>query len=119
VTLVWDAGDGERHVLATNVEYADSLLTQTRGLMFRSPASFPEGRALVFPFDRAKTRDVHMLFVRFPIDVLWLLDGQVQRVERLRPWTGFARERADTIIELPAGTAAEIAAGDRVVLEDG
>ncbi|WP_255168026.1 DUF192 domain-containing protein [Natrononativus amylolyticus] len=107
--------DGTADVLATDVEFADSLWSQTRGLMFRE--SFPPGAALAFPFGRAKTRDVHMLFVRFPIDVVWAVGEVVQRVERLRPWRGYARERADLIVELPAGAAADVSEGDRVVLE--
>ena len=102
-------------VLATDVDLAESLLSQTRGLMFRR--SFPDGSALVFRFETAKTRDVHMLFVFFPIDAVWVVDGVVQRVERLRPWRSFAREKCDLLVELPAGAADDVEAGDRLVLE--
>jgi len=110
------ADGSERAVLATTVDLADSLVSQTRGLMFRR--AVPDDYALVFPFDSAKVRDLHMLFVFVPIDAVWVVDGVVQRVERLRPWLGFARERADLIVELPAGTAADVEPGDRLVLED-
>ncbi len=102
-------------VLATDVDLAQSILSQTRGLMFRR--SFPDNSALVFLFDTAKIRDVHMLFVFFPIDAVWVVDDVVQRVERLRPWRSFAREECDLLIELPAGTADDVEAGDRLVLE--
>ncbi|WP_242695474.1 DUF192 domain-containing protein [Halomontanus rarus] len=115
--LVCERDDDFKPVtLATRVETADSLLSQTRGLMFRR--SIPEDYALVFPFETAKTRDVHMLFVFFPIDVCWLVDDTVERIERLNPFTGHAREKADTIVELPAGGADELSVGDRVVLEE-
>ncbi|MXV62485.1 DUF192 domain-containing protein [Natronorubrum sp. JWXQ-INN-674] len=107
------AGRGD--VLATNVDIADAILSQTRGLMFRR--SLPDDYALAFRFDTAKPRDVHMLFVFFPIDAVWIADGVVQRVERLRPWRGFAREECDLLVELPAGTAADVEPGDRLVLE--
>ena len=107
--------DGKRAVLASDVEIADSLLSQTRGLMFRR--SIPDDYALVFRFETAKTRDVHMLFVPFPIDVLWIVDDVVRRIERLKPWRGYEREKADTIVELPAGTSDRVSVGDRVVLE--
>ena len=110
-----DPVDDDEVVLATDVELADSLWSQARGLMFRE--SFPEGAALAFPFNRAKTRDVHMLFVRFPIDVVWVVDETVGRVDRLQPWRGYARERADLILELPAGGADGVSPGDRLVLE--
>lgn len=106
---------GDRRVLATDVDLADSLLSQTRGLMFRR--SLPDGSALAFRFDAAKVRDVHMLFVLFPIDAVWIADGVVERVERLRPWLSFARAECDLLVELPAGTADGVEDGDRVVLE--
>ncbi|QLK26428.1 DUF192 domain-containing protein [Natrinema zhouii] len=111
------SGDGtDREILATAVDLADSIVSQTRGLMFRR--SVPDDYALAFQFDSTKTRDLHMLFVFFPIDAVWIVDGVVQRVETLRPWRSFAREKANLIVELPAGTAADVEPGDRLVLED-
>lgn len=108
------AGSGDPRPLATDVETADTLPRQVRGLMFRR--SLPAEYALAFRFDRVRTRDVHTLFVFVPIDVVWAVDGSVRRVERLSPWTGYARERADLIVELPAGGAADVAVGDRIRL---
>ena len=105
----------QRTVVATDVDLAASILSQTRGLMFRR--SLPDDYALVFRFDTAKTRDVHMLFVFFPIDAVWIVDNVVQRVERLRPWRSFERERCDLLVELPAGAGSDIEPGDRLVLE--
>lgn len=109
-----DAG-GERRVLATEVDTADTLLAQARGLMFRR--SLPEDYALVFRFRRAATRRVHMLFVGVPLDVVWVVDGVVRRVETLDPWTGRGKARAETLVELPAGAADGVQPGDRVVVE--
>ena len=103
-------------VLARRVDVADSIASRTRGLMFRR--SIPSDYALAFRFGTAKTRDLHMLFVFFPIDAVWAVDGVVRRVERLHPWRSFARDRADLIVELPAGAAADVEPGDRVTLED-
>ncbi|ARS88880.1 DUF192 domain-containing protein [Natrarchaeobaculum aegyptiacum] len=110
------AGSSDGSVLASEVEVADTLVSQTRGLMFRR--SLPDDYALAFPFDSASTRDVHMLFVFVPLDVIWVTDGVVERVERLRPWLGLARAKADLILELPAGRASAVEPGDRVVLEE-
>ena len=107
--------DGETRTLASRVETADSLLAQMRGLMFRR--TIPEDFALVFRFDSVDTRDVHMLFVLTPLDVLWLVNGEVVRRERLEPWTGVAAAEADTLVELPAGGADGVAVGDAVRLE--
>ena len=109
-----DGGTGGTRTLATTVDTADSLFSQARGLMFRR--SVPDDYALVFRFSGARARDVHMLFVAFPLDVLWIEDDAVRRIERLRPWTGFGRARADRIVELPADAAEDVKVGDEVRL---
>ncbi len=74
------------------------------------------------------TASIHMLFMRFPIDALFLarpdVDG-LSTVVALRhdlpPWRGLVLPvpRAAGVVELPAGTlkAAGIANGDRLRLE--
>jgi len=114
--VVHDPEGAEPRPLATDVEVADSILSRGRGLMFRR--SIPEDYALVFEFGGTARRSVHMLFVPFPIDVLWLEDGTVVAVERLSPWTGIAAHRADTLIELPASAADGVEAGDVIRIED-
>ncbi|WP_336337057.1 DUF192 domain-containing protein [Haloarcula brevis] len=106
--------DGAARPLATEVAYAESPLEQSRGLMFRS--SIPDDYALVFPFDRPSRQFIHMLFVRFPLDVLWLVDDEVQAVETLRPWRSVGYAKADTVVELPGGAAAGVSEGDTVRL---
>ena len=107
--------DGTEAVLATDVEVAESLAAKMRGLRFRR--GLPDDYALVFPFDRVGRRDVDMLFVPISLDVIWLVDDRVERAETLRPWVGVGIERADTLVELPAGTAADVTAGDLVRIE--
>ena len=107
--------DGATTVLATDVAVADSVLSRARGLMFRR--SFPEGAALVFPFGAVAARTLHMVCVPFDIDAVWLRDGRVERVARLSAWTGLGRARADTVIEFPAGAAADVAVGDELRIE--
>lgn len=106
--------DGE--VLATDVDVVESTFAQARGLMFRR--SIPDDYALVFPFDAVDQRSVHMVFVPFPLTVVWLVDGRVEQVKRLSPWTGLGRERADMLIELPAARAEAIEVGDELRLDD-
>jgi uncharacterized membrane protein (UPF0127 family) len=103
-------------VLATDVEVADSLFSRARGLMFR--ASIPDDYALVLEMGDGlfgpSTQTIHMLFVRFPIDVVWLVDDKVTRVGQLVPWRGFAGAQANRVLELPAGGARGVEAGDTV-----
>lgn len=108
--------EDEQFTLANTVDTADSFLSQARGLMFRR--SIPDDYALAFRFDDERARDIHMLFVPFPLDVVWACDGVVRRVERLSSWTGFARAQADAIFELPAGSAVDVREGDTVQLTE-
>jgi uncharacterized membrane protein (UPF0127 family) len=115
-----------REILARNVDVAESSLSQARGLMGRS--SLPDDYALVLevgggdswlPFAGGPSRQiVHMLFVRVPIDVIWLADDEVTKTARMRPWRSIAVGKADRILELPAGAAENVAPGDQVRLED-
>lgn len=120
-----EGGPPERRVLATNVDVADSVLSTGKGLMFRS--TLPDEYALVmevggntlFPFTSGPPRQfVHMLFVRMPLDVVWLDGDEVVRVSRLQPWRGMGMARADRILELPAGSAEGVSVGDSVVVEN-
>ncbi|WP_435126997.1 DUF192 domain-containing protein [Halobaculum sp. D14] len=106
--------DSAPRTLATDVDVAETTLEKARGFMFRLSA--PEGGALVFPFDDVDTRDLHMLFVPFALDAVWLVDGEVRTVKRLRPWLGVGWAAADTVVELPAGAAADVEPGDRIEL---
>jgi uncharacterized membrane protein (UPF0127 family) len=124
--LVHESTDGEA-VLASDVDIAEGFVQTSKGLMFRK--SIPEDYALVFEFDPPSSpmtkfpfvgddavarRFVHMLFVRTPIDVLWLQGEEVVHVKTLRPWLGVGMGKADRIIELPKGTVANVAVGDVV-----
>jgi uncharacterized membrane protein (UPF0127 family) len=113
VQVVHVADGGER-TLATDPRFAEGLLAQGRGLMFRR--TFP-GDALVFPFDGVRTRGLHMLCVPFDIDAVWLVGERVERVARLAAWTGRGRAEADCVLELPAGAADGVSAGEAVRVE--
>ena len=101
--------------IATDVEVADGIVSKGLGLMFRR--SIPAEYALVFRFSGVSERGLHMLCVPFDIDAVWLVDGEVETVERLSAWTGRGRARADTVVELPAGTADAVEPGDTVRIE--
>ncbi len=110
-----DADVAEDRVLATEVELANSLASQLRGLTFRS--DLPSNFAMVFDFDGTGYRSIHMMFVRVPLDVLWLRNDTVVKRKTLSPWTGVGIATADRVIELPAGGAEGVCVGDTVRLE--
>jgi uncharacterized membrane protein (UPF0127 family) len=118
-----DSGECRRRTLASDVEVAESTVEQARGLMFRS--SIPDGSALVLDVGGGlltsgpSRQFVHMLFVRFPLDVLWLRNDVVVKNARLAPWRGFGVARADCVLELPAGGADGVDVGDTVRVVDG
>lgn len=84
------------------VEIADSFLSRLRGLMGRR--HLPEGRGLLL----APCNSVHMLFMRFAIDVVYMdEDFCIKKIVRdLTPWLGMSIcLRAWGALELPSGEA--------------
>jgi len=73
-----------------------STLQQLRGVIGRYPSPDEE---FIFEFDAVAERDIHMLGVRQPLEVEWWADGDLVRVEELRPWIGAATARADRVVE--------------------
>ncbi len=83
-------------------EYANSFFTRFCGLMGRE--KLPKGKGMIFD----ATNSIHMLFMRFAIDVVFLdKDGKILSIHKsLRPWKGFAIcTKAYYVIELGDGEA--------------
>ncbi|MCZ7356724.1 MAG: DUF192 domain-containing protein [Candidatus Methanoperedens sp.] len=89
--------------IAKNVELATSLLDQMLGLMFRK--SLPPEFAMIFVMNRPMPVNIHMLFMRFPIDVVFLNEEKkITGLLRLNPWTGYkAVKNVKYVIEMNAG----------------
>jgi hypothetical protein len=103
-------------VLAARCDVANSLLTRGFGLMGR--ATLHDGEGLLLP----GTGSITMVFMRFAIDALFLdRSWRVIRVaERVRPWVpAIAAPGADSVLELPSGTAARTGTqvGDELISE--
>lgn len=107
--------------IATRMEQALGFWARFRGLMGR--ASLPDGAGLWIP-----DSSIHMFFMRFPIDALFLSAPDTAGRRRvvsvrpdLRPWTGLVLpvKDAEGVVELPAGTLAATAVqpGDEVVFD--
>ena len=78
-----------------------SILCHFKGLMFSKKPDF----GLVFAFRTEKRRSLHMCFVFFPIDVLFLDSGKkvVEIKENVMPFAFyFPSKKAKFVIELPA-----------------
>jgi uncharacterized membrane protein (UPF0127 family) len=63
---------------------------------------------------------IHMFFMRFSIDAIFCTrELEVLDVVRdLRPWRMAGRRGAKVVIEVAAGAAAAVTAGDRLLLQD-
>jgi hypothetical protein len=103
-------------VVCDRCEIPESAFGRMRGLLGR--AGLDPGSGMLI--DRAPS--VHMFFMRFPIDVVFLdRDRRVVGVRHgLRPWRVAGARRAVAALELPAGAAAAagLERGDVLALED-
>jgi uncharacterized protein len=106
--------------LADPLEVADSFAARFWGLMGRR--SLPPGHGLWLP-----TNGIHMFFMRFPIDAMFLgrlrVDGSREVLSvhrRLRPWIGLVPLifGAEGVLELPVGAvdASDTRRGDLVAI---
>ena len=88
-------------VVVPRCELADGFLTRLRGLLGRRGLKPGEGLLL------SPSSSVHTMFMRFPIDVVFLDRGlQVLGVSAdVRPWRLAARRGARHVLELAAGEA--------------
>ena len=92
-------------ILAEKVKLCDTILSRARGLMFRLPLK--AGHAYFFPFNPPERPWIHMLFVFFPIDMVFLDENnKVVHLEEARPFQLKIMPGADTaaLLELPPGT---------------
>lgn len=92
------------------VEVADTPDAQRTGLSDRDDV--PAGTGMLFPFDEPGPREVWMARTRVPLDIAWILDGQVVAVETLPPCaldavtncpTYASPGDVDSLLEVPAG----------------
>jgi len=90
--------------IAKNIEVARTMFRHALGLMFRK--SIPYDYSMIFILNKPSQVSIHMLFVFFPIDVIFLNeDKKIICLSRLRPWVGYkAMEDIKYIIEMKAGT---------------
>jgi len=92
----------KKTLIAKNAELCSNIFSKSFGLMFsRRP------KALIFIFKKEKIISLHMFFVFYPIDVLFLNKNKiiVEIKENFRPFTFYTpKNKAMFIIELPNGT---------------
>jgi uncharacterized membrane protein (UPF0127 family) len=79
---------------------AESVWLRTKGLLGRR--ELPDGQGILL----RPASSIHMAFMRFPIDAVFLArDLTVLKVVGdLKPWRLASKFRANSVLELPAGT---------------
>ena len=103
-------------VICSRCVVADTYFARLRGLLGRRELQADESLLL------SPASSIHMLFMRFSIDVVFLdrdLTVLMTR-ERLRPWRLASCRGARSVLELPAGACRRWAVrpGDRLELAD-
>jgi hypothetical protein len=101
-------------LVARDAYLADSPWSRMKGLLGKE--GLEPGEAIIL----RPASSIHMLFMRFAIDVIYLnkQDEVVKLVRNLAPWRFSAARGAHSVIELAAGGLAGVALqpGDRLLL---
>jgi uncharacterized membrane protein (UPF0127 family) len=102
-------------VVCARCDVADSAWTRTKGLLGRASLAEEEGILL------RPGGSIHMFFMRFPIDALFLdRELRVLRIAAdLKPWRVASKRGTKAVLELPAGRCARagVREGDLLVLD--
>ena len=88
------------------------------GLMGRGTLAYDDGLLFRWPREGRVDTAIHMLFMRFPIAVIWLnAAGRVVDARLARPWIDFLVPSAPAqyVLELHADRLAEFRLGDQIV----
>jgi len=103
------------NIIQNNVKFCNSVFSRFGGLMF----SRKQDIALIFNFSKESKISLHMFFVFYPIDVLFLDKNKivVDTKENFKPFTLYtSKEKAVYAIELPTGaiSKSKTKIGDRI-----
>lgn len=106
----------EKCIIST-VERANTLFKRTLGLMFRG--HIESDHSLLFSFERLTACGVHMLFVPFDIDIIFLdCDSVVVDTVTLPAWAGRYKVDCCSFIECKKGTVErnQVRIGDLITI---
>jgi len=106
----------KKFVIIKKTRLCKNIFCKAFGFMFRFKK--PE-KALVFIFKNKRRIDLHMLFVFFPIDVLFLDKNKkvVDIKKNFKPFSYYAsKARAEYVIELPRGSLGNTSKGDKIII---
>ena len=98
------------------VKLATTPEARTQGLNKVKPGSMPKNVGLAFKYDTPEQAVMTMVDMKFPIDIIFCLEGKVQKVISAKPGDIeiCIKDPSDLVIEVPKGSATEIKKGDTV-----
>ncbi|MCX6799460.1 MAG: DUF192 domain-containing protein [Candidatus Diapherotrites archaeon] len=100
------------------VLHADTHWLRLKGLMFEDQRRFDYALVFTLPRQSIANATIHMLFVFFPIDVVYLDNEKkvVDIVRKLQPFSPYyaPRRPAKFFVELPVGKSLGVKLGDRL-----
>lgn len=105
----------KKFTIIKNAKLCRGMFCKAFGFMFRFKK--PD-HALVFIFNKEVRADLHMLFVFFPIDVLFLdKDKRVVDIKKnFKPFNYYApKAKAMYVVELPVEVVGKTAIGDKII----
>jgi uncharacterized membrane protein (UPF0127 family) len=97
--------ESKKTVIAEDYISCETVASKARGLMFHKKAYLDE-HALIFIFDRLQYHGLHMFFVFYPINLLFLDENfkVVEFKKHFRPFTVYNSERkAKYVLEVSDG----------------
>ncbi|MAE42640.1 hypothetical protein CMO93_02625 [Candidatus Woesearchaeota archaeon] len=101
-----------KKIMSKNAKLCSSIFSKTFGLMFSA-----KPKALVFIFEKEKIIPLHMFFVFYPIDILFLDKNKivVEKKENFKPFAFYTpKKKAMYIIELPKDAIKKTEIGDKI-----
>jgi len=107
-------------VILSRVQWCASFFCKLRGLMFRRSLTIDEGLLLVEEVESRASTSIHMLFMAFPIAVVWLDEKfHVVDVTIAKPWRPayIPRKPARYTLEAAPQILDHLSIGDAVVFE--
>jgi len=102
---------------STNSKIHSNIFSQAHGLMFTKPLKL--NQSILIKFKKEKQEAIHMFFVFYPIDAVWLnQDYKIVHIERnIRPFTSLVdpKKKAIAILETQKEATINLRVGDKLI----
>lgn len=105
----------QNFVIIKKAKLCKNIFCKAFGFMFRFRKP---NHALVFIFNSKRRADLHMLFVFFPIDVLFLDKNKkiIDIKKNFKPFAYYAsKAKAKIVVELPVGLLGKTKISDKII----